>query len=205
MNVIKDCHENIFEKQWFSNSEEIMTAKQYFLSCPSDKPDKKGSHIPSVKFSYFKNWESSNEKNIVKVLQGSFKYKPRIVPYIFKEIYDIYKRLKREIELSNKNISKKIREKKEVPWLLSNSQINIIDVYEAEITGEIENDYLIEFSDAQMDLVEAKLSKTEFEEHPGNVTTGTSFGIVLYKQQGDPATKIGAWPIEKYWNKSLSS
>jgi hypothetical protein len=85
------------------------------------------------------------------------------------------------------------------PWLLS--QIDIIDVYEAEIIGEEDNNYLIEFRDAEMKIVEAILPKKEFEKHPGTITIGTPFGIVLYKQQD--SIKIGAWPDEKYWNKSL--
>lgn len=89
------------------------------------------------------------------------------------------------------------------PWLSNKSQIDIIDVYEAEVTGEKDDDYLIEFRDVEMEIVVASLPKKEFEKHPEPVTAGTPFGIVLYKQQGDPATKIGAWPVEKYWNKSL--
>ena len=88
------------------------------------------------------------------------------------------------------------------PWLLNNSQIDIIDVYEAEIIKEEDNDYLIEFRDSEMKIVEAVLPKKEFEEHPEIIRIGTAFSIVLYKQYDDFTIKIGAWPAEKYWHKS---
>jgi hypothetical protein len=92
---------------------------------------------------------------------------------------------------------------KKNPWQLSSSQITIIDIYEAEVTGEVDDDFMIEFYDSEMEIVEAMLPKKEFEEHPGDVKKGTAFGIVLYRQQGEYAPKIGAWPIQEYWNKSL--
>jgi len=87
------------------------------------------------------------------------------------------------------------------PWLLDESQLEIIDVYEAEIIKAENNNYLIEFRDAEMEVIEATLPKKEFEHHPEPIEPGTTFGIVLYRQVDDPATKIGAWPAEKYWNK----
>lgn len=89
------------------------------------------------------------------------------------------------------------------PWLLDDSQLKIVDIYEAEITGKRENDFQIEFRDAEMEIIEAFIPIREFKHHPISVSEGTHFGIVLYNQKDDPAVKISVWPTEEHWNPSL--
>lgn len=86
------------------------------------------------------------------------------------------------------------------PWEKSLLEIKIIDIYEAEITGEEGNDYLIEFRDAEMEIVEASLPKKEFDGWPEQIKQGSVFGVVIYYHE---KLSIGAWPIEKYWNPNL--
>ena len=87
------------------------------------------------------------------------------------------------------------------PWEKSALEVTIIDAYEAEIIDQQNKYYWIEFADNDMEMVEAKLPRKRFRHFPHPTRTETYFGIVLYKE--NRKTKIGAWPVMKYWNPEL--
>ncbi|MBW2995062.1 hypothetical protein KY312_01815 [Candidatus Woesearchaeota archaeon] len=92
-------------------------------------------------------------------------------------------------------------ERKIQPWEMTPKEVEITDAYEAEITGEKDDNYFVEFRDQEMEVVEAEIKKTDFEYFPHPVKAGTAFVIVTYKLNG--VTGVGSWPITKYWNQEL--
>ena len=100
---------------------------------------------------------------------------------------------------------------KNSPWQKNKLEIKVIEVYEAQIFAEKNNDYFVGFYDREMNLVTSLLPKTEFDNWPEEIKEGSPFGIILYKEKTNKKflffpiykTKVGSWPPEKYWNKEL--
>ena len=54
-----------------------------------------------------------------------------------------------------------------------------------------------------MTIIEGEIQKGCFESFPTKIEEGSCFGIVKYLEKDSNQTKIGAWPLERYWNKDL--
>ncbi len=107
----------------------------------------------------------------------------------------------RSEELKGKSESEFLMTTQLQPWEKSRLEVEIIDAYEAEIEGQEQKYYWIEFYDSHMRIVEAKLPIRRFRHFPHPTKVGTYFGLVIYKEGGK--RKIGPWPLTKYWNPDL--
>lgn len=90
-----------------------------------------------------------------------------------------------------------------MPWEMDSSRAKVVDGYAAKIIGEDGNEYIIEFHDRDMSLVEARIAKSEFANHPEPPTIGTHFGFVFFRLRGQPGIQVSAWPVKQYWHPSL--
>jgi hypothetical protein len=88
------------------------------------------------------------------------------------------------------------------PWEMEKYLVEVLENFDAKVVYEENQDYYIEFHDGEGTLIEAKMSKKEFEILPYPVTHGTDFWIVVYKLENESEPKLSIWPIAKYWHKS---
>jgi hypothetical protein len=89
------------------------------------------------------------------------------------------------------------------PWACDPSELEITDSYEAEIIGEEPDRYLVAFADTDGGPVEASMKRQDFAGFPHDIREGTRFSIVVFRRNGTAGTTAAAWPVPKYWNRSL--
>ena len=92
-------------------------------------------------------------------------------------------------------------EKETQPWNLTKKEITIINAYEANIIGENDIAYVIEFLNNDGERIEACINKNKFSYLPHKVCVGSVFGIVTYKKNGSISASV--WPVNTFWNTDL--
>lgn len=90
-----------------------------------------------------------------------------------------------------------------MPWTLDSSQIMVLGGFSGKIIGEERNDFLVEFYDDALVVMEARIAKREFVGHPIVPTIGMYFGLVIFQRVDQSRFEVRPWPIMDYWHLSL--
>lgn len=88
-------------------------------------------------------------------------------------------------------------------WQCPANEIEILKSYECQVFGAKDDNYLIEFYDDDMSVVEAEVAKKEFDGFPYPIKDGTHFGTVIFKTLATGTVCAQAWPLWKFWHPTL--